>query len=194
MDPNVNEPTGRARRPAIRRCGTRDLDDADRRARGLVPGFMTVESGAASTTAPGAEILLVEEATLREPGAYRFSSLVSWLVATAKPEVTVELGPGDERSLASTCDAVVRSGPGRTCSAVVLGPRPGGDFTALAEGLTRRFGQNFEGYGSEEAGLAAAPAPAVSGSSTSPSSMQRTRRCPTWPPGARCWPRGPSCW
>jgi hypothetical protein len=120
---------------------------------------MTIESGAASTTAPGgAEILLVEEATLREPGAYRFSPLVSWLVATAKPEVTVELGPGDERSLASTCDAVLRSGHGRTCSAVVLGPwseAGTGDFAALADGLTRRFGQGFEGYASEEAGLAA---------------------------------------
>jgi hypothetical protein len=120
---------------------------------------MTIESDAASTPAlGGAEILLVEEATLREPGAYRFSPLVSWLVATAKPEITVELGPGDERSLASTCDAVLRSGHGRTCSAVVLGPRSEagtGDFAALADGLTRRFGQGFEGYGSEEAGLAA---------------------------------------
>src|SRR3984885_8646854 len=110
---------------------------------------MTIESGAASTTAPGgAEILLAEETTLREPGAYRFSPLVSWLVATAKPEVTVELGAGDERSPPSTCDAVLRSGHGRTCSAVVLGARSEagtGDFAALADELSRRFGQAFEG-------------------------------------------------
>ena len=95
---------------------------------------------------------------MREPGAYRFSPLVSWLVATAKPEVTVELGPGDERWLRSTCDAVLRSGPGRTCSAVVLGSRSEtetADFAALANELSRRFGGAFEAYGSEEAGLAA---------------------------------------
>jgi hypothetical protein len=120
---------------------------------------VTIESGAASTTAPGgAEVLLEEEATVREPGAYRFSSLVSWLVATAKPEITVELGPGDEHSLTSTCDAVLRSGHGRTCSAVVLASRSEagtGDFAALANKLSLRFGQAFEGYGSEEAGLVA---------------------------------------
>jgi hypothetical protein len=120
---------------------------------------VTIESGAAPTTPSGIpEVLQVEETTLREPGAYRFSPLVSWLIATAKPEVTVELGPGDERSLRSTCDAVLRSGHGRTCTAVVLGSPSeagAGDFPAVMSELSRRFGRTFEGFGSEEEGLAA---------------------------------------
>jgi hypothetical protein len=100
---------------------------------------------------------------MSEPGAYRFSPLVSWLVATARPEVVVELGPGDEPSLRSTCDAVLRSERGRTCAAVLLSG-PEGDkagFATLSGHLSRRFGPAFEGYDSEEAALAALSAGGV---------------------------------
>ena len=75
----------------------------------------------ATTTAPvAAELLHLERSTLPENGRDRFAPLVSWLVATARPEVVVEVGPGDEGSLRSTCEAVLRSEEGRTCAAVLL--------------------------------------------------------------------------
>ena len=64
------------------------------------------------------ELLHVEPFRPVEPTGHRFSLLVSWLIATGRPTVTVELGPGDRASLASTCDAVSRLGAGARCLAV----------------------------------------------------------------------------
>lgn len=100
-----------------------------------------------------AELLRVEDSDLDR---YRFSPLVSWLIATARPEVVVEVGPGDESSLRSTCEAVLLS-EGTTCAAVLLpsGSSPGaGDFTSLAREFSRRFGPAFQGHESEHAALA----------------------------------------
>ena len=99
------------------------LPETRRRAR--VPQFVTTapESSVDKTTTtapPAAELLHLERSTPPEAGRYRFSPLVSWLVATARPEVVVEVGPGDEDSLRSTCEAVLRSEDGRTCAAVLL--------------------------------------------------------------------------
>ncbi len=104
-----------------------------------------------------AELLHREPSTLTESGAYRFSPLVSWLVATTRPGITVELGPGDEASLLSTCEAVRRSDAAATCAAVLLPSGPDAateDFRTLMAELTNRFGGVVEGYESEDAGLA----------------------------------------
>ncbi len=82
---------------------------------------------------------------------------MSWLIATGRPEVVVELGPGDEGSLASTFRAAFQSDPGMTCAAVLL---PSRSVTAIEEfqGLTRRLnarlGPAFVGYETEQAALA----------------------------------------
>ena len=60
------------------------------------------------------EPLHLEPTVLLEAASYRFTPLVSWLVATVRPAMTVELGPGDRASLLSTCGAVVRSDSGRS--------------------------------------------------------------------------------
>ena len=136
-----------------------------------------------------AEVLRLEPATPLEPGAYRFSPLVSWLVATARPDVTVELGPGDEASLRSTCEAVLRSGGGASCVAVRL---PSGsvtaleDFRSLLTELSSRLGPALRGYEDEEASLAGLGRGRPD-SCTCRCSTPTTSRCPTWPPGARCW-------
>lgn len=126
---------------------------------------MTTDPGSAAAAAPpiAADGHLVEQTAITDPGAYRFSPLVSWLVATARPEVVVELGPGDEPSLRSTCDAVLGSERGRTCTAVLL-PGPASDtagFATLTGELSRRFGPAFQSYDGEEAALAALPAGGV---------------------------------
>jgi hypothetical protein len=126
---------------------------------------VTTDPGSAGTAGrpTTADVLLRERTAAPDPGAYRFSPLVSWLVATARPEVVVELGPGDEPSLRSTGDAVLRSERGRTCAAVLLaGPAsdPTG-FATLTGGLSRHFGPAFETYESEESALSALPAGAV---------------------------------
>lgn len=101
-----------------------------------------------------AELQHLEPSTLTQSSTYRFSPLVSWLVATVRPGITVEMGPGDEASLLSTCEAVLRADAGATCAAVLL--RSGSDavtedFPRLMTGLTGRFGSALEGYESEEA-------------------------------------------
>jgi hypothetical protein len=112
-----------------------------------------------TTTAPlAAELLHLERSTLPEPVRSRFSPLVSWLVAASLPEVVVEVGPGDESSLRSTCDALLRSENGRTCAAVLLSsesPTGAEDFAGLTSALSSRFGPAFQGYETEQAGLAA---------------------------------------
>lgn len=111
-----------------------------------------------STAAPPAELVPRERATLPEAGRSPFAPLVSWLVATARPEVVVEVGPGDEDSLRSTCEAVLRSEDGRTCAAVLLSsasPIDTEHFTSLTSGLSRRFGPAFQGYETEHGGLTA---------------------------------------
>ncbi len=114
--------------------------------------------GKIAVTAPvGSELLHLQPSTL-ESGIYRFSPLVSWLVATAHPSVTVELGPGDRASLLSTCEAVLRSGNGATCAAVLLpsGSAAGpADFRSLMTELTGRFGQALQGFEDEGAYRAA---------------------------------------
>jgi hypothetical protein len=111
----------------------------------------------AAPTAVTAEVLPLEPGTLPETGRDRFSPLVSWLVATARPAVTVELGPGEEASLRSTCEAVLRSGPGAACVAVLL---PSGseaateDFLSLTAELSGRAGSALRAYEAEGAALA----------------------------------------
>jgi hypothetical protein len=110
-----------------------------------------------------ADVQVVEPMAMPEPGANRFSPLVSWLIATALPEVVVELGPGDEPSLRAACDAMLRSERGRTCTAVLL-PGPASNtagFATLAGELSRQFGPAFQSYDGEEAALAALAAGGV---------------------------------
>jgi hypothetical protein len=126
---------------------------------------VTTDPGSAAAAGPptAADVHLVERTAAPDPGTYRFSPLVSWLVATACPEVVVELGPGDEPSLRSTGDAVLRSERGRSCAAVLLAG-PAGDttgFATLTGELSRRFGAAFESYDSEESALAALPTGSV---------------------------------
>ncbi len=95
------------------------------------------------------------------PARYRFSALVSWLVAHGRPAVTVELGPAECTSLFSTCDAVRGIGTEARCLAVRL---PTSDVAAssdadvfrhvLAE-CTDRYGDAVAGYDGEEGSLAA---------------------------------------
>jgi hypothetical protein len=95
--------------------------------------------------------------SLLEPAAHRFSPLVTWLVATTRPAVTVELGPGDRGSLLSTCEAVLRANADATCAAVLLstGSHQSGEaFTSLMAELSGRFGEGVRSYESEQAGLA----------------------------------------
>ena len=104
-----------------------------------------------------AEVLAVELAPLPESGTDPFSALVSWLVATARPAVTVELGPGEPTSLRATCEAVLRSGPGAACVAVLLpsgADTAGEDFRSLMVELSVRAGPALRGYEAEEAALA----------------------------------------
>ena len=99
----------------------------------------------------------VEAFSLLEPAAHRFSPLVSWLVSTTRPALTVELGPGDRGSLLSTCEAVLRADAGGTCAAVLLptGSHQAGEaFTGLMAELSGRFGEAVQSYESEQAGLA----------------------------------------
>jgi hypothetical protein len=103
------------------------------------------------------ELLHLEVSTLLESASYRFSPLVSWLVATARPALTVELGPGDKASLVSTCEAALRADAGAKCAAVLLATGPDGaseDFRSLMDGLSGRFGTALQAFESEEAGLA----------------------------------------
>jgi hypothetical protein len=104
-----------------------------------------------------AELLHLEPTALLESAAYRFSPLVSWLVATLRPALTVELGPGDEASLRSTCEAVLRAGAGGRCAAVQTPTGPDdapGDFRGVVTGLSDRFGSALQAFDSDEAGLA----------------------------------------
>ena len=92
-----------------------------------------------------------------------FSPLVSWLVATTRPAVTVELGPGDRTSLLATCAAVQGAGSGARCAAVLVPTSPSGDaeLAALLHECGERFGPLFEGYATEAAGLSALAGAAV---------------------------------
>ena len=145
--------------------------------------------GKITTTAPLAtELLHLERSTQPEPGRYRFSPLVSWLVATARPAVVVEVGPGDEGSLRSTCEAVLRSEDGRTCAAVLLSsgsPIRTKDFKSLTSELSGRFGPAFQGYETEHAGLVGAARAGWPGFCTCPCSIPTMSACPTSRPGAR---------
>ena len=76
----------------------------------------------------------------------------------ARPAVVVEIGPGDEDALRSTCEAVLRSEDGRTCAAVFLpseSPMGAEDFKNLTSEFSSRFGPAFQGYETEHAGLVA---------------------------------------
>jgi hypothetical protein len=128
-----------------------------------MPRFVTTAPGSSvgkttSTRPVAAELVPLDGSTQPEPGPYRFSPLVSWLVATARPEVVVEVGPGDEGSLRSTCEAVLRSEDGRTCAAVLLrseSPSGSEGFQSLTSEFSSRFGPAFQGYETERAGLVA---------------------------------------
>ncbi len=106
------------------------------------------------------EFLQLEPFRRANPASHRLSPLVSWLVAHARPAVTVELGPAECTSLFSTCDAVRGIGAEARCLAVRL---PTSDVAAssdahvfrhvLAE-CTDRYGDTVAGYDSEEDSLA----------------------------------------
>ena len=87
---------------------------------------MTVATPAAT------DPLHLEPTVPLEAGSYRFSPLVSWLVATVRPAMTVELGPGDRASLLATCGAVLRSASGARCAAVLLPSGPEGRVSSRA--------------------------------------------------------------
>ena len=105
----------------------------------VYPGIVTVDPGA-----PTAKITVAApvgddaSSTLNPPsvlgtGSHRFSPLVSWLVATARPALTVELGPGDRDSLLSTCGAVLRAdAAGAVRRRAVSRPDPTGERTSRA--------------------------------------------------------------
>jgi hypothetical protein len=120
------------------------------------PGSSVDKTTATSPLA--AALLPLDRSIPPEPGRDRFSPLVSWLVATARPAVVVEMGPGDENSLRSSCEAVLRSEDPRTCAAVLLPSESligTEDFKRLTSELSTRFGPSFQGYETEHAGLAA---------------------------------------
>ncbi len=95
---------------------------------------------------------------LAEPAPHRFSPLVSWLVATIRPPVTVELGSGERASLISTFAAVLQTDATATCAAVLL---PAGveqeaeEFGTLLAELSGRFGESVQGYETERTALSA---------------------------------------
>lgn len=96
-----------------------------------------------------------------DPQWRRFSPLVSWLIVTGRPAVTVELGPGDRASLLSTCGAVHEIGAGARCLVVRL-PVPAATATSDADGFhqvltecTDRFGNTVTGYDDETESLTA---------------------------------------
>jgi hypothetical protein len=104
------------------------------------------------------ELLRLEPSSPLAPAARRFSPLVSWLIATTRPGVTVELGPGDKASLLATCEAVLRAGAGATCAAVLLSTdteAAGGDFKSLIAELSGPFGSVLHGYDREHDALEA---------------------------------------
>jgi vacuolar-type H+-ATPase subunit H len=111
-----------------------------------------------AVAAPGPdELLRLDSFDLFQPGSHRFSPLVSWLIATTHPSVTVELGPGDRGSLVSTCEAVLQTGAGARCAAVLLPAVSGGtahEFRNLVDELSGRFGGALHGFENEAAGLA----------------------------------------
>jgi len=103
------------------------------------------------------DLIQLDSSSLLESASHRFSPLVSWLVSTTRPTVTVELGPGDRASLLSTCEAVLRSDDGALCAAVLLptgSDDTGEDFRNLIAELSDRFGKLVQGFESEAAGLA----------------------------------------
>jgi hypothetical protein len=116
------------------------------------------EAEAAPPAAATAEVLALGPTALLGPGTDHFAALVSWLVTTARPTVAVELGPGDESSLRSTSEAVLRPDVGGTCVAVLLrsgSETAAGDFRTMVAELSGRAGPHLRGYESEEAALAA---------------------------------------
>lgn len=103
---------------------------------------------------------LLEPARAPEPGPYRFSPLISWLLATTDPEVLVELGSGDEASLRATCGRARRSGRARLCAAVLLDDGSAAavsDFARVTGALSDEFGDFFTSYDGEGRALAALP-------------------------------------
>ena len=112
------------------------------------------------------EILHVEPFRPVDPTGHRSSPLVSWLIATGRPTLTVELGPGDRASLVSTCDAVSRLGAEARCLAVRLSPstdsaRSWDDvFGETVNECTKRFGSLFAAYDDEVESLRALAAEA----------------------------------
>jgi hypothetical protein len=107
---------------------------------------------------PGpADLLRLESSSILESGSSRFSPLVSWLVSSTRPSVTVELGPGDRASLVSTCEAVQRSDAGAVCAAVLLPTSTDDaarDFANLVGELSGRFGGVLRSFENEKAALA----------------------------------------
>ena len=116
---------------------------------GAPTGKMAVAASPVDGRPVGAAIddpLGPEPQALFDSTSSRVSPLVSWLVATTRPALTVELGPGDATSILSTCEAVERAEAGAKCAAVLL-PVAGADsgttesFRTLMVELGRRFGR-----------------------------------------------------
>jgi hypothetical protein len=88
-----------------------------------------------------------------ETSPYRFSPLLAWLVATTRPSLVSELGPGDEASLAATCEAVRRAAPDAHVRALQLrGTGDATQFGTVLAALKERFGDTIETH-DDAAGL-----------------------------------------
>jgi hypothetical protein len=122
------------------------------------------DSAASDVTARPAALEHVQQRATPPSAAHSFSPLVSWITATTRPALLVELGPGDEASLRSTFGTARRSDANTTCVAVLLEVEAAGeqhDLRNLAARLSGSFDLTVEAYDSEAACLAALPAQSV---------------------------------
>ena len=97
------------------------------------------------------EFLQLEPLHQVNPAGHRFSALVSWLVAHARPAITVELGPAECTSLFSTCAAVRGIDGDARCLAVRL-PTSEAAAGADAEVFRRMLAECAERYGDAVSG------------------------------------------
>jgi hypothetical protein len=94
-------------------------------------------------------------------GWHPLSPLLAWLIATLRPAITVELGPGDPALLLSTCAAVQGIGHGARLIAVrlpMIDKTEGSDRGTFQRALSTcsdRFGTVVTGYDDEAEPLAA---------------------------------------
>ena len=140
------------------------------------------------------EFLQLEPLHQVNPAGHRFSALVSWLVAHARPAITVELGPAECTSLFSTCAAVRGIDGDARCLAVRLPTSEaaaGADaevFRRMLAECAERYGDAVSGYDAELESFAA-----LAGSSVDLLHVslfdQDELGLPDLRPGSTSWPR-----